>query len=128
MGHTVVMGRLSFESMGCRALPHRTNVIITRQGDYVAPDGCFVVSTLDQAIHLARDRQEQELFVIGGAQIYALAMPIIHKLYLTRVHATVHGDVFFPDTGAGWVLSGRDVRRADEKNPYDYTFEVYSRG
>jgi dihydrofolate reductase len=126
-GHVIVMGRLNFESLGGKALPNRTNIIITRNGDYVAPEGCFVVSTLDQAVQLAQEKQEQELFIIGGAQIYALAMPIIHKLYLTRIHATVQGDVFFPDMGAGWVLSWQDARQADEKNPYDYTFEVYKR-
>ena len=91
-GHPVIMGRKTFDSLG-RPLPNRTNVVITRQD--ITIDGCEVVHSLDEA--LALFPAEDEVFVIGGAQIYAEALPRADRFYLTRVHRAYEGDTSFPE-------------------------------
>src|SRR3989344_7558281 len=92
-GHTVIMGRKTFDSIG-RPLPRRTNVVITRDPEWKAA-GVIVCHCLDEAIKVGYS--DQELFVIGGGQIYEQAMPIADRLYLTLVHTNIEGDAFFPD-------------------------------
>jgi len=95
-GHAVIMGRKTFESIGC-PLPDRTNIIITRDQQYKA-DSCFVVHSLVDAINLAKQNQDDEIFVIGGGQIYQQALPYADKLYLTIVDDEPrNADTFFPD-------------------------------
>lgn len=101
-GHPVIMGRKTYESIG-RALPGRTNIIITRQADYKA-QGCIVVGSVEEAIAKAKEysassagKDQEEIFIIGGGQVYQEAMPWVDKLYLTIVAATAEADVFFPD-------------------------------
>ena len=93
-GHCMVLGRKNYESIG-RALPQRTNIVLTRQKDFIAP-GCVVLHDLPQALEYARAQGESEVFIIGGAEIYRQAWPLIHKIYLTWVHRDFTGDVFFP--------------------------------
>ncbi|GAA5131341.1 dihydrofolate reductase [Alloalcanivorax gelatiniphagus] len=130
LGKPIIMGRNTWESLK-RPLPGRTNIVITRQGDYHA-EGAKVVATLDQALELAEhvaliDGQD-EVVVIGGAQIYALALPRADRLYLTEVHAEVPGDTYFPAVDAAqWREIGRDDFQAEGPNPYDYSFVVYER-
>src|SRR5579862_2439730 len=90
LGYPVITGRKNFEAMG-RALPGRLNVVITRQSDYPAPAGAAVVHSLQEALELAPVKAADEVFVIGGAQIYDEAIPLAGKLYLTTVHARVEG-------------------------------------
>lgn len=117
-GHTVIMGRKTYESIG-KPLPNRQNVIMTRDMAYQA-QGCVVVNTLAQA--LARDGQ---LFVIGGAEIYKLAWPKLTKLYLTLVHHAVKGDARFPEFDLKqWHAVSQEDHKADDKNQYDYSFLV----
>lgn len=92
MGHPIIMGRKTHEAIG-RALPGRENIVITHEQDYEAP-GCVVVHSLEEALERASD---DEVFVIGGGQIYQQAMPKASKLYLTYVDASIEGDVTFPD-------------------------------
>ena len=127
MGHHVIMGRKTFESVG-RPLPGRTNVIITRQEGY-APVGVVVVHSLEDAIHLAVQAGEDEAFVLGGAEIYAQALHRADRMYLTRVHAEVEGDTYFPDFDdvAEWKLSDAEHFEADEKNEYPFSFLTYDR-
>ena len=94
-GHPIIMGRKTFESIG-RPLPKRTNIIITRQADYKA-EGCIVVGSVEAAIAKAKEFDEQEIFIIGGGEIYKQALPMVDKLYLTVVKGSFHADVFFPD-------------------------------
>lgn len=94
-GHPVIMGRKTFESIG-KPLPNRTNIIITRDPGYTA-DGCVVVNSLEKAIEEAKKVEAEELFIIGGAQIFNQSLPIADKLYLTLVEGDFDGDVFFPD-------------------------------
>ena len=109
MGHHLVMGRKTYESIG-RPLPGRTSVIITRQRDYKAA-GCCVVNSLDAALQLACERGEQEAFIIGGAEIYKAALPIADRIYLTEVEASPAADTFLSNFDAtDWVTVGSAAR------------------
>ena len=124
MGHHIVMGRKTYDSIG-RQLPGRTSIVLTRQPDW-AVEG--VVTATDFASALTQAGDDEEVFVIGGNQIYQLALPLVDRLYVTRVHATVQGDTYFPDiTTDQWLLKQTDSFAADEKNDHDYSFLVYQR-
>ena len=130
MGKPLVMGRRTFESIG-RPLPGRTNIVISRNPHFRA-DGVRVAASLDAALRLARSVAQadgvDELLVIGGAQIYAEAIPRADRLYLTRVHAAVDGDAFLPPIDwRDWQETGRERHRGSATNPYDYSFVVYER-
>ncbi len=92
MGHSIIMGRKTHESIG-KPLPGRTNIVITHEPDYKAL-GCIVVHSLDEAL---KEAQDDEIFVIGGGEIYKQALPLATKLYLTYIDKEIEGDVFFPD-------------------------------
>ena len=129
-GKAVIMGRKTYESIG-RPLPNRTNIVITRSTEFSAP-GIEVVNSLDAAIELAENvsliNAVDEVMVIGGAQIYEVALPQADRLYLTHVHANVEGDAYFPDVDMSqWKELGREDYDASETNPYDYSFVVYDK-
>ncbi|ASK36164.1 dihydrofolate reductase [Alloalcanivorax mobilis] len=129
-GKSIIMGRNTWESLN-KALPGRTNIVISGQPDYHA-EGARVVTSLEQALSLAESvavvEGQEEVVVIGGAQIYALALPRADRLYLTEVHADVEGDTRFPDFDASqWRQIGREDFAAEGPNPYDYSFVVYDR-
>jgi len=124
MGHHIVMGRKTYDSIG-RQLPGRTSIVLTRQSDW-AVEGVVTATDFESALTQAGD--DEEVFVIGGSQIYQLALPLVDRLYVTRVHATVQGDTYFPDiTTDQWQLKQTDSFAADEKNDHDYSFLVYQR-
>jgi len=124
MGKPIVMGRKTWESIG-RPLPGRQNIVITRQAKFNA-EGCDVVASLDEAAATAGD--EQEIMVIGGGEIYSLALPMAGRLYLTRVHTEIDGDAFFPEIDeTEWRLIDDIHREADGRNQFDYSFRVYER-
>jgi dihydrofolate reductase len=126
MGHTIVMGRKTWESIG-RALPGRRNVVISRQAGYQA-DGAEVVANLEDALRAAESAGDEEAFIIGGAEIYRLAMSRAERLYVTRVRAEVEGDAHFSDfRGTDWRLVDSAQHGADAKNDYPFVFEVYQR-
>ena len=130
LGKPILMGRKTWESIG-KPLPGRTNIVITRQSDYEA-SGARVVETLEQALELAESIATidgaTELMVIGGAEIYAHALPLARRLYLTEVHAEVTGDASFPDWDrAHWRECSRERHIAGENGSYDYSFVVYER-
>lgn len=121
-GHPVVMGRRTYESLG-RPLPNRTNVVITRQE--IEIPGCTVVHSLEQAVALF---PEEEVFVIGGAQIYAEALPLARRFYLTRVFRAYEGDTRFPDWDERqWRLVGSESFPCGKEYPYPFAFETYER-
>ena len=123
-GHAVVMGRRTWESLG-RPLPQRRNIVISRNADLVAP-GVEVAGSLERALALAAD--QEEVFVIGGAAMYRLALPICDRLLVTSVHAEVAGDVSIPDGALdGWTLVDETRHDADEKNDHAYSFRVYEK-
>ncbi len=126
MGHHLIIGRATWDEVG-KPLPGRTMVVVTRNRDFAA-DGVLVAHSLEDALAVARD--DDEAFIGGGAEIYrqALDTGVVDRLYITRVHARVEGDTFFPsfdhDT---WLLADRIDHPADEKNEHPYTFECYDR-
>jgi len=127
MGHHLIMGRKTYDSLG-RPLPGRTSIVLTRQANFVAADGVLLARDLDQAIALASAGGDDEAFVIGGAEIYRLALPRCDRLHVTRVAADVAGDTWFADWDESqWRLEASEPHFADEKNQYDFTFETYSR-
>jgi dihydrofolate reductase len=125
-GHYILMGRKCYESFG-KPLPNRTNVVITRNDNY-NDDGITVVHSLEEGLELAKQGGETEVFICGGSQIYAPGMDMADKIYLTRVHASVDGDVYFPPMDEGkWKLVSSEKHSKDEKHAYDFTFLVYER-
>ncbi len=125
-GHHIVTGRRNYEAEG-KALSGRINIVLTRNPDFQIGDG-FVVHQLDEAIEIARKAGEDELFIVGGAEIYKLAMPVTYRIYLTRIYTQIAGDTFYPELDMHvWKQVSIDRRKADEKNPYDYDFIVYER-
>ena len=124
MGKPIVMGRNTHESIG-RALPGRHNVVITSDQTYQA-GGCSVVHSIDEALALCVD--DEEIMVMGGASLYTQLLPQADKLYLTRVHANLEGDTWFPDWHeSDWLEISREDYLADDKNEYDYSFVVYEK-
>jgi len=126
LGHPIIMGRKTFESLG-RALPKRRNVIITRNKDYKA-EGAEVVSSLEEALDLVRDEKE-EVFVIGGEEIFRQSMQIADRLYITHIDAEDPGaDTFFPEIiPVVWNEISRDERKKDAEHPFDYVISIYER-
>ncbi|MCA8960602.1 MAG: dihydrofolate reductase [Planctomycetes bacterium] len=126
LGHPVVMGRKTHRSIG-RPLPERTNIVLTRDPSYEAPD-CVVVHSTDEAIRAARRVSDHECFVIGGAEIYGLFLPRADRLMRTIVHDRYACDTFFPAIDeSGWTETSRLERPADAKNPVDCSFVVLDR-
>lgn len=126
-GFPVIMGRKTFESLGGATLKGRHNIVITRQAGYPA-DGISVVHTLADALALAQQDDVQEFFIIGGMEIINQAWPQIQRIYLTRVHATVEGDAFFPEVNPlEWKRVHAQEHPADEKHAYAFTFETWER-
>ncbi len=122
-GHVMIMGRKTYESIG-RPLPHRISIIITRNPDYQVP-GCFVVQSIDEALALAREKETNgEIFVIGGGQIFRLAMPYIDKLYITVVDVEIEGDAKFPDYAD--FTNVVSERKSHDDN-FSYTFYELTR-
>lgn len=123
----VVMGRKTFESMGNKPLNGRPNIIITRQQNWTA-EGVLVVHSLEEAIALAEEKDYKELFVIGGGEIYKAALPIAHKIYLTRVEITLDADTFFPEWNEeNWKLVYNDYHPADTRHAYPYRFQIWEK-
>ncbi|HJQ69532.1 MAG TPA: dihydrofolate reductase [Blastocatellia bacterium] len=123
MGHHIIMGRKTFESIG-RALPGRQTVIVTRNLD-LEVEGCLIAHSLDEALQLAEQRAETEAFVCGGAEIYAWSIERADRIYLTEVHTVVEADTFFPawDRGLWREVESVDYP-ADEKNQYATTYKL----
>ena len=121
LGKPIVMGRKTFESIG-RALPGRQNIVLTRQSEFAA-DECDVVSSIDAAIAASGDAGE--IVVIGGSEIYKLFLPLAERIYMTRVHIDVDGEVRFPELDDElWQESERENHDADDLNEYEFTTSV----
>ena len=123
-GHYVIMGRKTFESMP-RALPNRTNVIITRKENYIA-ENAIVTNTLESALKIASD--DAQPFIIGGGEIYNIALNFSDRIELTRVHHNFEGDTTFPEINKEeWIESNRVEKKKDETHSYDFTFITYNK-
>lgn len=123
-GHHIIMGRKTFESLP-GVLPNRTHIVITRQKDF-NPSGCLTAQSLEQALQMAP--KGKDVFVIGGAEIYRLALPIADKIELTRVHTTAQADARFPELDPEqWECISQMHHDADERHAHAFTFETYLR-
>ncbi len=128
-GHHVIMGRKNYDSLHekFKPLPNRTNIVITRQKSFSAP-GCIVLHDVEAGLKIAEKNAEPECFIIGGAEIYKLAMPFTTRLYLTEIHAEIDGDTFFPaiDKDA-WIEVSRKHHGVDTRHRYAFDIVVYDR-
>ena len=124
MGHHVIMGRKSFESLG-KPLPKRTNIIITRDEKFFHSD-CIVVRSIDEALLAAHKNGESEVFILGGGQIYDQTKNLWDKLYLTEVDASPDADTYFPVVDLSeYVLTFEESHPQDERHKFRYTFKVF---
>ena len=127
-GHCLIMGRKTYESIG-KPLPNRTSIIITRNKDYRAPTGCYVVHCLEEGLKKAKDLGDTECFINGGAQIYAEAMPLVNRAYITTVDCSIkNADAYFPKIDfSKWshIKSFKHIK--DDKNEYSWEFNHYDR-
>lgn len=125
-GHHILMGRNCYESIG-RPLPKRTNVVISRN-PYLAISNCLVAHSIEEALELAYNNGEKEVFIIGGGMIYEQSKDLWDKLYLTEVDLEVDGDIVFPEIKSDeWKTISTEAHKRDEKNEYDYCFKVLER-
>ena len=123
-GHHIIMGRKTFESLN-KPLPYRTNIVVTRQSDYNV-EGALVVGSLKEAIQSVQN--DEEPFIVGGAEIYRQGMEIADRIYITRVHGEFDGDTHFPEISESeWTVVKKEFRPKDERNAYDMTFYTYER-
>ena len=125
-GHHIILGRKNYQSIGF-PLPKRTNIILSRNPFFIVSN-CLVAQSIEEALEIALDNGEEEVFIIGGAKIYEQTMDIIDTLYYTEVHAEPEGDVFFPEIDWSlWKLVHEERHEADEKNMYPFTFKTFNR-
>lgn len=121
-GHAIIMGRKTYDSMG-RILPNRRNIIITRQAD-LKIEGAEITGSLQAALDLCKG--DKEVFIIGGAEIFKQALPLINKIHLTQIHKAFEADAFFPKINPeNWVETEREDFAPDEKTPFSYSFITY---
>ena len=126
MGHHLIVGRKTYESIG-KPLPGRQMIVVTRDPDYRA-EGCSIAHSLDESIDIAAARGENEVFICGGAEIYREALGKAHRLYLTQVDAEVDADTFFPEIDwSQWIEKERISHGADDKNQYSFIFKILNR-
>ena len=130
LGHHVIMGRKNFESIPhkYRPLVSRTNIVITRQSEYKA-EGSIVVDSIEAALNIAKESGDTEPFIIGGGQIYKLALEanLVDKIYLTKINYSYDGDAFFPELGNNWKEIERIDCKSDEKHAHEYSFLTFKK-
>jgi len=127
MGHHMIMGRKTFDSIGRRPLPGRPHVIVTRTDAPI--EGVQIARSIDEALHIAQAAGDTEPFICGGADIYRQSLHRANRMYITQIHAEVEGDTYFPefDDVNEWKLVDREDFEADEKNDYPFSFLTYER-
>lgn len=130
LNHHVICGRKNYESIPPRFRPlrDRVNIVVTRDPAYEAP-GAIIRHSLEDALDIARQADQKEVFIIGGGQLYAQAFEakLVDRIYLTTVHAKVEGDVLFPEIGKGWKKVWSEEHKADARHAYAFTFAVLQR-
>ncbi|MDQ6888682.1 MAG: dihydrofolate reductase [Bacteroidota bacterium] len=125
-GMPVIMGRHTYGSLK-KSLPGRINIVITKKNDF-HPEEVFVCNNIVSAIAKAEESDGKEIFIIGGGEIFKQTMDNVSRIYMTRVHATVEGDTFYPEINqAAWIRISSRSFPADEKNNFPYTFEIWER-
>lgn len=125
-GHYVIMGRKTYQSLA-KPLPGRVNIIITRNTEFKA-EGAVVFDQFEKALEFAESQNQQEVFILGGGEIYKKSLPLMDKLYITEINESFEGDTYFPEIDTtGWQEESRHHHPADDENPYDFDFVIYSR-
>jgi dihydrofolate reductase len=122
-GNYILMGRKTFETFP-KPLPNRKHLIITRQDNYSVPENCFVFDAIQSAIDFT---DNQDIWIIGGGEIYKQSMEIADRIELTRVHSEFEADTFFPEIGEEWELVSEEYHPSDERHKYDFTYLTYDR-
>lgn len=124
LGHHIIMGRKTFESTG--VLPSRTSIVISRNQDLKLPEGCILATSIEDA--LSKVKNDDEAFIIGGAEIYRQSLAVADKIYLTRIYHTFTGDAFFPEVDESkWELISKTDHQPDERNLYSFSFFEYKK-
>lgn len=126
-GHTIVMGRKTFESIG-RPLPNRKNIVLTRQKNIHLPEEVTIISSFDELLDIHKRAASEEIFIIGGGELYKQALPYAERLYITEINEDFEGDTFFPAfSKKDWKIVSEIPGVRDRENPYDYKFLTYER-
>lgn len=126
-GHHVIMGRKTFDSFK-KPLPGRTHIVITSNLKYTVPEGHEVVHSLEEAIAIGEEKNLDKIFILGGAEIYKLALPYSHEMIITEIEASPVADTFFPHfEKKDWVISEKSFHKKDEINPFNFAFVTYKR-
>jgi dihydrofolate reductase len=125
IGHHLLLGRKTFESMG-GPLPGRTSIVITRNKDYKVPEGHYVAASISDGIELAESLNLDQLMILGGAEIYKQTLDLADEIIITEIKAEFDGDAFFPNIDSNeWKLAWNERHEKDQKNSYDYEFKKY---
>lgn len=123
-GHSIILGRKNLESIG-KALPGRRNIILTRDATFKC-EGCEIAHSIEEVFEMTKN--EEEIFIFGGEQIYELFMPYVEKMHITKIHHEFAGDTFFPDVNfSEWKEISVEKGIMNDKNPYHYYFHVYEK-
>jgi len=126
-GSPIIMGRKTFESLG-KPLKGRTNIVITSNNEFSPGKAIIVTHSIEEAVNESAKTDAKECYVIGGGEIYKLAFPLAHRIYLTRVHTVVQGDTLFPTLNENeWQMVNSTTFEADDKHAYSYSFEIWQR-
>ncbi len=126
MGHHLIVGRKTFESIG-KALPGRVMIVLTRDQEFEAQE-CLIAHSIEEALELARASGETEVFVGGGSDVYQSALPLADRIYLTLVEGEIKADTFFPELNeADWIEEAIESHSADESNALPFTFRLLTR-
>jgi len=123
-GNHILMGRKTFETFP-KPLPNRKHLIITRQEEYSVPENCFVFDSIQSAFD--KVLSDNDIWIIGGGEIYKQSMGIADRIELTRVHSDFEADTFFPEIGEEWELVSEEYHTSDERHKYDFTYLTYDR-
>ncbi len=125
-GHVIIMGRKTFESIG-KPLPNRTTIVISRQAD-LQIDGAIIAHSIEEAILKAKSITREDIFIVGGAEIYALSLALADQILVTQLHDIFEGDAYFPEIPvASWEITEKERGITDEKNAYQFSYITYTR-
>ena len=125
-GHVIIMGRKTFESIG-KPLPNRTTIVISRQTD-LQIEGVILANSVEEAILKAKSITREDIYIVGGAEIYTLSMPVADQILVTQLHDIFEGDAFFPEISPeNWKVKDKERGVTDEQNAYQFSYITYSR-
>jgi dihydrofolate reductase len=125
-GHVIIMGRKTFESIG-KPLPNRTTIVISRQAD-LQIEGAIIAHSVEEAILKAKSITREDIFIVGGAEIYALSLALADQILVTQLHDIFEGDAYFPEIPlTNWEITEKERGITDEKNAYQYSYITYTR-